>query len=103
MTELWSTLRDPRVSTTGVLLAAIAGGFVAIWLGYREIARLGLVAFQLPYLMSAGVIGLAVIGTALGLLSVHVSRVEEAEERRQLVELQRVALRLRASRVERDG
>ena len=98
MTELWRTLRDPRVTTTGVLLAALVAGFVAIWQGYREIAREGLVPFQVPYLVSGGVIGLAVIGTALGLLTIHVNRVEEAEERRLLTELQREALRLRAER-----
>ena len=96
MNELWRTLRDPRVSTTLVLLAVLVGGFVAVWLGYREIAREGLVPFQVPYLVSGGVVGLAMIGTALGLLTIHINRVEEAEERRLLTELQREALRLRA-------
>jgi hypothetical protein len=97
--ELWRTLRDPRVSTTGVLLALLAGGFLALWLGYREVAALALVPFQVPYLVSGGLVGLATIGTALALLTIHIGRVEEAEERRQLAELQREALRLRAARL----
>jgi hypothetical protein len=96
--ELWRTLRDPRVSTTLVLLAVLVGGFVAVWLAYREVAGLGLVPFQVPYLVSGGVLGLAMIGTALGLLTIHINRVEEAEERRLLSELQRETLRLRAER-----
>ena len=102
MTELWRTLRDPRVSTTGALLSVLAGGFLAVWLGYREVARLGQVPFQVPYLVSAGLVGLATIGTALGLLTVHINRVEAAEERRLLAELQREALQLRAARVAAD-
>ena len=89
MNELWSTLRDPRVSIVGALLAAIAAGFGLLWVGYRTIAATALVAFQMPYLVSAGAIGLAVIGTALVLLSVHIDRVEAAEERRQLAALRR--------------
>ena len=98
MTELWAMLKDPRVSTTGVLLAALSGGFVAIWLAYRSVAGIGLVPFQLPYVVSGGVVGLGVVGSALVLLSVHIDRVEAAEERRLLAELQREALRLRAGR-----
>ena len=90
-------LKDPRVSTTTVLLAALAGGFLAVWLAYRSVAGIGLVPFQLSYVVSGGVVGLAVVGSALALLSVHVDRVEAAEERRLLAELQREALRLRAS------
>lgn len=95
MNELWRLLRDPRVSTAGALSAMVLAGFVALWLGYRSAAGLALVPFQLPYVVSGGVVGLAVIGSALVLLSVHIDRVEAAEERRLLAELQREALRLR--------
>lgn len=98
MNELWAALRDPRVSTTGVLLAALATGFALLWLGYRSVAGLALVPFQLPYVVSGGLVGLAVVGSSLGLLSIHVDRVEAAEERRLLAGLQREALRLRAPR-----
>jgi hypothetical protein len=94
MTELWATLRDPRVSTVGVLLAGVAAGFTLIWLGYRSSAALGVVAAQMPYLVSGGVIGLAVVGMSLALLSVHIDRAEAAEERRQLARLQREVIGL---------
>ena len=95
MNELWAVLRNPRVSTTGALLAALAAGFVLLWLGYRSSAALGLVPAQLPFVVSGGVAGLAVVGTSLFLLSVHIDRVEAAEERRLLADLQRLALRMR--------
>jgi hypothetical protein len=89
MNELWKTLSHPRVATVGVLLAAIGAGFGALWMGYRTIAGTALVAAQMPYAVSAGAIGVAVIGAALGLLSVHIDRVEAAEERSQLAALRR--------------
>ena len=98
MSELWRLLRDPRVSTTGALATMVIAGFAAVWQGYRSAAAIALVPFQLPYAVSGGVIGLAVVGTALALLSIHVDRVEAAEERRLLADLQREALRLRARR-----
>ena len=98
MNELWARGRDPRVSTTVVLSAVVIAGFVAIWLGYRGVAPLGVVPFQVPYLVSGGFVGLALIGTALGLLSVHCNRVEEAEERRLLAELHREVRRIGAER-----
>lgn len=98
MNELWRVLRDPRVSTTGALATALIGGFVLVWLGYRSAAALAQVPFQLPYVVSGGVVGVAIVGSTLGLLSVHLDRVEAAEERRLLAELQREALRLRVGR-----
>jgi Cu/Ag efflux pump CusA len=95
MNELWATLRNPRVSTTVALVGVLAAGFLLLWLGYRSSAALALVPSQLPFVVSGGVLGLAVVGTALALLSVHVDRVEAAVERRVLAELQRRALRIR--------
>jgi hypothetical protein len=101
MNELWAALRNPRVSTTGALLAVLSGGFVLLGLGYRSSAAIGLVPFQMSYVVSGGVVGLAVIGTALVLLSVHVDRVEAAEERRLLAELQRRVLDVQQARTRR--
>lgn len=102
MTELWAVLRDPRVSTTLVLGAVVVAGAALIGLGWRGAAATLLVPFQVPYLVSGAAVGLALVASGLVLLSVHLDRVEAAEERRQLAELQRDALRLltlaRASR-----
>ena len=97
MNELWVLLKDPRVSTTAVLSAAVLAGLGLVVLGYRGAAATLLVPFQMPYLVSGALMGLATVGTAFVLLSVHLDRVEAAEERRQLAELQRDTLRLLAA------
>lgn len=101
MNELWALLRDPRVSTSLVLAGAGVVGLGLIGLGWRGAAAALLVPFQVPYVVSGSVLGLALVGAPLVLLSVHLDRVEAAEERRQLGELQRDALRLLAAAVDR--
>jgi hypothetical protein len=98
--ELWAVLKDPRVSTTVVLGATVVAGLALIVLGYRGAAATLLVPFQVPFLVSGAMAGLAVVGTALTLLRVHLDRVEAAEERRAIAELQRDALRLLSVAVE---
>lgn len=94
MNELWKTLSDPRVSITAILVGLLAAGFTSIALGYRAAAATLVVALQTPYAVSGGIIGLALVGTALALLSVHIDRVEAATERRALAGLQAEALSL---------
>lgn len=101
MSELWALLKDPRVSTTVVLSGTALAGLALLVMGYRGAAATLLVPFQVPYLVSGAVIGLALVGCALVLLSVHLDRAEAAEERRQLAELQRDALRLLTAAAER--
>lgn len=98
MDELWRMLRDPRLSTTVVLLAVVVAGFVLLLEGYRDVAAQVIAPAQTPYMISASLLGLALIGTGLRLLAIHVDRVEEATERRALAEVQREALRLLAQR-----
>ena len=97
MTEIWALLRQPRLSTTLALAVVVAAGLALVGLGYSGAAATLLVPFQLPYLISGAVLGLAVVGTGLGLLMVHLERVEAAAERRRLAELQRQTLRLLAT------
>ena len=94
MTELWRILRDPRVTTSLVLAAVVVLGFGLVGAGYRGAAALLFVPFQVPYLVSGAVAGLALVGTGLALLGVHLDRTEAAEERRQVASLQRDVLRL---------
>ena len=96
MNEVWKILRDPRVSTTLVLAAIVIGGFVTVSQGYRGAAALLNVAFQVPFLISGAVAGLAIIGLGLALLSIHVDRTEAAAERTEVAKLQRDVLRLLA-------
>ena len=94
MNEVWRVLRDPRVSVTLVLAGAVLVGLALIAIGYRGAAALLFVPFQVPYLVSGGVLGLAAAAAGLALLVVHLDRTEAAEERREVAALQRDVLRL---------
>lgn len=94
MSEIWKVLRDPRVSTTLVLAAAVLIGFALVGAGWRGAAALLFVPLQVPYLVSGAVVGLAVVGAGLALLVVHLDRAEAAQERREMAALQRDVLRL---------
>jgi fatty acid desaturase len=96
VSEIWAVLKDPRVSTTLVLAALVVGGFALIAQGYRGAAATLYVPFQVPYVVSGAVVGLALIATALTLLSIHLERTEAAAERREVAALQRDVLRLLA-------
>lgn len=94
MNEIWKALRDPRVSVTLVLAAAVVIGLGLIAVGYRGLAALLFVPLQMPYLVSGGVLGVAAVGAGLALLVVHLDRAEAAQERREVAALQRDVLRL---------
>lgn len=96
MSEIWKVLRDPRVSTTLVLAATVVVGFGLIAQGYRGAAALLFVPFQIPFLVSGAMVGVALVGAGLALLDVHLDRTEAAEERRAVAALQRDVLRLLA-------
>jgi len=97
VSELWQMLRDPRLSTSLVLASAVVGGLLLLAQGWRGVAATLVVSLQLPYLVSGAVAGVAVLGAALGLLRIHLDRVEAAEERRRTAALQRETLRLLAA------
>src|SRR5688500_12576398 len=92
MDELWRVLRSPKVTTVMVLAALVVVGLAVVLLGYRAIAAEIYAPAQTPYLVSASIVGIAFVGTGLRLLAIHVDRVEEAVERRQLSALQEEAL-----------
>ena len=90
--ETWRGRRiagDPFTRSLVVSGLLIAAGFVAIWLGYRGAARSLLVAEQLPFLLSGGVGGLALIIAGAGTLAVQSSRYWTARERVLLDEIVR--------------
>jgi hypothetical protein len=96
VSEIWRVLRDPRVSVTLVLASSVLVGLGLVGLGWRGAAALLFVPFQVPYLVSGGVLGLAAVGGGLALLVVHLDRTEAAQERREVAALQRDVLRLLA-------
>lgn len=96
MTELWRVLRDPRVSTTLVLAAVVIGGLLLLSQGWRGTAATLFVPYQVPYLVSGVIAGVACVGAGLALLRVHLDRTEAAQERQETAALQREVLRLLA-------
>ena len=102
MDELWRVLRDPKVTITIVLGLVVLAGVELLLVGYRGVAAEVIAPAQTPYVVSGSLLGLALIGTGLRLLSIHVDRVEAAAERRQLAAIQRETLRVLASRQRRS-
>ena len=105
MNELWATLwrvlRDPRISTSLALGTFVVSGLALIIAAYWGTAGRGLVVFQLPYVLSGALAGLALVGIGLALLSVHFDRVESIEERQELADVQAKLMRLVRSAAER--
>ena len=94
MNDLWARLRDPALSTVLVLLLVSIAGAALLVIGYRGVALRLLVPYQVPFLLSASVVGATLLGAACMLLAAHLDRVEAAAERDALSELQRQALQL---------
>ena len=106
MNELWSALfrilRDPRISATLILGLWVASGLALICAAYWGTADRALVVFQLPYVVSGGLGGIALVGLGLALLSVHVDRVASIEERQRLADVHRRTMRLARALAERQ-
>ena len=92
--DFWGQLRDRRTSTTVILAAVAAVGAILLLVAQIGTTDFKYVPAQAPYLASGTLMGLGLIGTALRLLSVHLERVEAADEREQLDEVQRLALQV---------
>lgn len=76
-------MQDPAVPSVLLFAGMVAGGFVAIGLGWKVAARTLNVAFQTPALVSGGMGGLALVLLGAGLLSVQSGRRVAAIERAQ--------------------
>jgi hypothetical protein len=72
-----------------VLLGIAIAGMVLLGLGWRGSARTLFVPLQVPWLVSAGIAGLAMTGGALALLDVHLERRRAAMRRQQTDDLVR--------------
>lgn len=94
MNELWRVLRDPRLSITLVLGAVAVAGLLLLSQGWRGTAATVFVPFQVPYLVSGAIAGVACTGAGLALLRIHLDRAEAAQQRRETAALQREVLRM---------
>jgi hypothetical protein len=77
----FAALRDPGVQVIGVLFVLAFAAFGLLAWGWRGVARTPYVPFQLPWLISASVAGLALLGFALGAWSIHLGRRQDAAHR----------------------
>jgi hypothetical protein len=73
--------RDPFVVSVIVLGALVVAGLVGVAVAWRGAAASLVVAFQLPYIISGALGGLALAGFASGLLMIQVRRRAEARRR----------------------
>ena len=76
-----ASLRDPGIQAIIVLALLAATGFAMLALGWRGGARTVYVPFQIPWLVSAGMAGLGLLGMALGAWSIHLARRDDAVHR----------------------
>ena len=78
---------DPVLVTAVVSAVLVVGGFVALLLGWRGAADTLSVPLQLPYLVSGGLGGTALIALGLALANLTASRRETARELAKLQQL----------------
>lgn len=84
-------LRDPYVVSCAVLVGLVLAGIVGVGVGWKGAAASLVVAFQLPYIVSGAMGGLALAGFACGLLLIQVRRRQEAQRRAEFDRVVRAA------------
>ncbi|HET6818261.1 MAG TPA: hypothetical protein VFH66_13630 [Mycobacteriales bacterium] len=90
----FAALRDPGVQVIGVIVALALAAFGLLAWGWRGVARTPYVPFQLPWLISASVVGIGLLGFALGAWSIHLGRRQDAAHRAVVEQLVRDAAEL---------
>lgn len=83
------------------LVLILAGGGVLVF-GWSQVADIGVVALQMPYLISAGGTGLALIAIGLVVVSISAKATDAADRRRQLTELQQTLAAIRVALEDRE-
>jgi hypothetical protein len=91
----WLAPETPTLTYTGVITAAV--GFVLIGVAWSQIAALTNVALQMPYLVSAGITGLALVMVGLLLINLGAKRQDGAARQRQTDALTDAVTQLRAA------
>jgi hypothetical protein len=76
--------RDPAIRAAALLVLGCVAGFLAMGLAWRGAARTFSVPVQIPWVVSGGIGGLAMIGASLGFLTVHAERRRAAVRRARL-------------------
>ena len=87
-------LRDPGIQAVLVLAGLAIVAFVMMGLAWRGGARTTYVPLQIPWFVSGGMAGLALLGMALGGWSIHLGRRQDAAHRAATDDLVREAVEL---------
>ena len=98
----FAALRDPGVQVVGVLVVLALSAFGLMAWGWRGVAGTPYVPLQLPWLISASIAGIGLLGFALGAWSIHMGRRQDAAQRVLTERLVRDATEL-ADRAARSG
>lgn len=88
---------NPFFSSVVVLCALAISGFAMLVLTWRGVAANARVADQIPFLVSGGFGGVALIGAAVALLAVQLRRLDEARRRAEYDALLRSSMSLLAA------
>jgi len=76
-----ASLRDPGIQVLFVLGLLAVVAFAMLAFGWRGAARTPYVPLQLPWLVSAGLAGLGLLGFVLASWSIHLGRRQDAANR----------------------
>lgn len=87
-------LRDPGIQSMLVLAGLAIVAFVMMGLAWRGGARTTYVPLQIPWFVSGGIAGLALLGMSLGAWSIHLGRRQDAAHRAATDDLVREAVEL---------
>jgi hypothetical protein len=68
-------------------LALVVAGFIALFLAWNGAAGIDYVQGQIPYLLSGGLVGVALVGAGLTVVNVQTRRADQAELINKLDEL----------------
>lgn len=82
-----AALRDRGVRALLVLAAVTATGFVVMAIAWKGAAATPYVPLQVPWLVSGGLVGLALIGTSVTAAAIFLARRADALHRREMEEL----------------
>ncbi|MCU1602161.1 MAG: hypothetical protein JWO22_2870 [Frankiales bacterium] len=88
-------LRLPRIGTWAGLVV-VAAGFVLITIAWGDTAGTEIVGDQLPYVMSAGLVGLALVCVGATAVAIDAKLSDSAARRAQALELRDALAALRA-------
>ena len=89
-------MKPVRPTLTYVGIAVAAAGFAMIMYTWGEVAALTVVPYQMPYLVSGGLVGMGLILVGLTLVNINAKRQDGAARQRQLGQVREVLLEIKA-------